>query len=154
GQHEHRGLVAVLAQPAQHARAVEVGHGHVEDDEVVADVGAAREALFAVARLVEVEAHLLHLLGDDRADRAAVIDRKDSSHFPAPSLSQTSRFTVPARSRTTRHAAAGGSGTTRGRPSAWSIMSAALMRPAVMLASSRNESSTIALSTWFAGHEN
>jgi hypothetical protein len=81
GEHEDRRLVAARAHLGEHAGAIEDGHGHVEQHEIDGALFEMREALLAILGLVDLEAHLDELLGDDRSNRAAVVDGENPGHW-------------------------------------------------------------------------
>ena len=66
------------AQPPAHLEAVEVGHHHVEHDEVEVALGEALERLDAVGRAHHLVAVLAQRVGEQREDRLLVVDEQDA----------------------------------------------------------------------------
>ena len=67
------------AEPAADLDPVELGHHHVEHDEVEALLGEAVERLAAVARGDDLVALLAERVRQQRLDRLLVVDEQDAS---------------------------------------------------------------------------
>ena len=80
GEHDHRRPVSLLAELREHRRPVHHRHRHVEQDQIDRALVDLDEPLLSVLGVVDLEAELDHLLGDDGANGAGVVDGQDARH--------------------------------------------------------------------------
>ena len=84
GEHDDRHGAARAQAPAD-LEAVELGHHHVEHDEVEGLLAEARERLAAVGRLHDLVAVLAQREGQQGLDRLLVVDEQDAGWAVEPS---------------------------------------------------------------------
>ena len=75
-QEQHRHVPPLGAQPAGDLEAVDVGHHHVEHEEVGLPVARERERLLAAGGRAYVEAHELQTGGEQVGDVVLVVDHE------------------------------------------------------------------------------
>src|SRR5665213_563772 len=97
GEDQYRDVRAPVAQPAQHAQAVDLGQRDVEHDDIVTVDGQRLVRGVAVGGVVDGVAALVERAHERRRQHAVVLDHQHLQFAPPPSLSGRRRSGCAAR---------------------------------------------------------